>query len=50
MATNWATIAAWVLAICQFLQFLALLMGIGWERLANCGVGILSGYWSEGQG
>ena len=50
MAVNWATIAACVLAICQFSRVLASLTSIGWDHLASWGVGFLSGYWSEGQG
>ncbi len=44
IATNWATIAACMLAICQFSQVLALPTGIGWDRLASCGVGVCSEY------
>src|SRR6266478_46666 len=50
MAVNWATIAACVLAICQFSRVLASPTGIGWDHLASCRVGVCSGYWSEGQG
>src|SRR6266403_2774858 len=50
IAANWATMAACVLAICQFSQVLVSLTGIGWDCLASCEVGVLSGYWSEGQG